>query len=156
MKMNRIIVGDTLTELKKLPDGYFDVGVTSPPYNKGERHRGWLVDNVIYDQAGDGKDEEAYQAEQVAVLDELYRVTAPGGSFFYNHTESLILSPNGHLTSHNSPSILRIQSRDDRARHRKIFNPDTFYALIRKRQGFSLNNPIDRGGGKDGTQTQML
>lgn len=85
MKMNRIIVGDTLTNLKKMPDDYFHAGVTSPPYNKGERHRGWLVDNVIYDKAGDGKDEAAYQDEQVAVLDELYRVTAPGGSFFYNH-----------------------------------------------------------------------
>lgn len=85
METNRIIIGDTLTELKKLPDNCIDMGVTSPPYNKGERHQGWLVDNVLYDKASDGKDEAEYQAEQVAVLDELYRVIRPGGSFFYNH-----------------------------------------------------------------------
>jgi DNA modification methylase len=85
METNRIIIGDTLTELKKLPADSIDMGVTSPPYNKGERHQGWLVDNVLYDKAGDGKDEDEYQAEQVAVLDELYRVIKPGGAFFYNH-----------------------------------------------------------------------
>ena len=85
METNRIIIGDTLTELKKLPADSIDMGVTSPPYNKGERHQGWLVDNVLYDKAGDGKDEDEYQAEQVAVLDELYRIIKPGGAFFYNH-----------------------------------------------------------------------
>lgn len=83
--LNTIIVGDTLTELKGLPDSFFAVGVTSPPYNKGERHKGWLVPNVVYDEASDRKDEPEYQDEQVAVLNELYRVTEPGGSFFYNH-----------------------------------------------------------------------
>jgi len=85
MTLNTIIQGDTLTELRKLPDGVFDVGVTSPPYNKGERHKGWLVRNVVYEGARDIRNEEDYQAEQIEVLDELFRVTKPGGSFFYNH-----------------------------------------------------------------------
>ena len=29
--------------------------------------------------------EEVYQEEQIKVLDEIFRVTKPGGSFFYNH-----------------------------------------------------------------------
>lgn len=82
---NTILIGDTLTILRKLPEGIFDVGVTSPPYNKGERDKGWLVDKVIYDTATDGKIEAQYQEEQIDVLNELYRVTKPGGSFFYNH-----------------------------------------------------------------------
>jgi len=82
---NTIILGDTLESLKSLPDDHFDVGVTSPPYNKGERHKGWLVKNVIYDNASDKKDENTYQEEQTAVLNELHRVIKPGGSFFYNH-----------------------------------------------------------------------
>jgi site-specific DNA-methyltransferase (adenine-specific) len=85
MITNTIIVGDALEVLKTLPDDFFDVGVTSPPYNKGERHKGWLVDKVIYDKATDRKDEPEYQAEQKEVLDELYRIIQPGGSFFYNH-----------------------------------------------------------------------
>jgi modification methylase len=84
-KPNRLVLGDTRQVLTSLPAETFDVSVTSPPYNKGERHKGWLVDNVKYDHASDRKSEEAYQAEQVAVLNQIYRVTKPGGSFFYNH-----------------------------------------------------------------------
>ena len=39
----------------------------------------------IYDTAVDRKTEAEYQAKQIAVLNELYRVTKPGGSLFYNH-----------------------------------------------------------------------
>ena len=83
--LNSIINGDTLEELKKLPSDFIDIGVTSPPYNKGEKQKGWLVKNVEYDIASDKKDENLYQNEQIQVLNELYRVIKPGGSFFYNH-----------------------------------------------------------------------
>ena len=85
MEINTIIVGDTLKTLHTIPNDFFDVGVTSPPYNKGERHKGWLVDNVLYDKVADRKDEYGYRREQKAVLNDLYRVTKPGGAFFYNH-----------------------------------------------------------------------
>jgi len=85
MTPGRLILGDALTELQKLPENSFDVGVTSPPYNKGERHKGWLVKNVVYEGVRDIKNEKEYQDEQVEVLNELYRVIKPGGSFFYNH-----------------------------------------------------------------------
>jgi len=85
MDKNTILTGDALTILRTLPDEIFDVGVTSPPYNKGERDKGWLVDKVVYDVASDSKNEAEYQQEQIEVLNELYRVTKPGGSFFYNH-----------------------------------------------------------------------
>ena len=38
--LNKIIQGDKLTILKTLPDELVDVGVTSPPYNKGENKKG--------------------------------------------------------------------------------------------------------------------
>lgn len=82
---NRIVRGDALEVLKKLPDNCMDAGVTSPPYNKKERQKGWLVKNVVYDGYRDALPEGKYQENQVAVLDELYRVIRPGGSFFYNH-----------------------------------------------------------------------
>ena len=82
---NRLILGDTLTELRKLPAGIVDVGVTSPPYNKQEKHKGWLVKNVVYDAYKDAVPEAEYQQNQVDALNEIYRITAPGGSFFYNH-----------------------------------------------------------------------
>lgn len=82
---NRLILGDTLTELRKLPDDIVDVGVTSPPYNKQEKHKGWLVKNVVYDAYKDAVPETEYQQNQVDALNEIHRITAPGGSFFYNH-----------------------------------------------------------------------
>jgi modification methylase len=83
--LNKIFLGDALTILKTLPDEIVDVGVTSPPYNKGENKKGWLVDRVKYAGATDNLPEAVYQSIQIAVLNELYRITKPGGSFFYNH-----------------------------------------------------------------------
>ncbi|MCS7028390.1 MAG: site-specific DNA-methyltransferase [Bacteroidia bacterium] len=83
--INKLICGDTLQELQKLPDNSVDMGITSPPYNKQENKKGWLVKNVKYDLASDKKNEHEYQQEQIAVLNQLYRIIKPGGSFFYNH-----------------------------------------------------------------------
>lgn len=83
--MNKLILGDTLKELKNISDNIIDIGVTSPPYNKQENKKGWLVKNVKYDIANDKVDELDYQKNQIKVLNELYRIIKPGGSFFYNH-----------------------------------------------------------------------
>lgn len=77
-----LVCGDALKELQKLQSNSVDIGVTSPPYNKQENKKGWLVKNVIYDATSDKLDEEYYQKSQIAVLDEVYRVTKEGGSFF--------------------------------------------------------------------------
>ncbi|MEK7062372.1 MAG: site-specific DNA-methyltransferase [Patescibacteria group bacterium] len=83
--INKIIQGDALETLKRFDDNFIDLGITSPPYNKGEKSKGWLVRNVKYNIANDNVPEEVYQEEQTKVLDEIFRVTKPGGSFFYNH-----------------------------------------------------------------------
>lgn len=83
--MTNLYIGDTLSILKTLPSDSVDIGVTSPPYNKQENKKGWLVSNVKYDNVSDKKDEKTYQQEQINVLNELYRIIKPGGCFFYNH-----------------------------------------------------------------------
>jgi len=83
--INKIVLGDALTVLKTLPNEIVDVGVTSPPYNKGENKKGWLVKNVKYSEATDKLPEKEYQKNQIDVLNEIFRITKPGGSFFYNH-----------------------------------------------------------------------
>jgi len=83
--LNKIICGNALTILKTLPNDIVDVGVTSPPYNKGENKKGWLVKNVKYAGVTDKLPEEEYQKNQVDVLNEAFRITKTGGSFFYNH-----------------------------------------------------------------------
>ena len=82
---NKLIQGDTFSALQKIPSGVFDVGITSPPYNKQEKNKGWLVDKVVYADYKDVLPEREYQKQQVDVLDEIYRTTKIGGSFFYNH-----------------------------------------------------------------------
>ncbi|MYG00186.1 site-specific DNA-methyltransferase [Candidatus Poribacteria bacterium] len=81
----KLIEGDTLNVLAKIDDDVVNVGITSPPYNKQEKNKGWLVTNVVYDAYKDVMPEPEYQQNQVNVLDAIYRITAPGGSFFYNH-----------------------------------------------------------------------
>lgn len=80
-----IICGDSLIELRKLESDSIDMGITSPPYNKNEKNKGWLVDSVVYDGYKDSIKEDVYQQNQIDVLNELFRVIKPGGSFFYNH-----------------------------------------------------------------------
>ena len=83
--LDGVICGDALDILRKIPDNSIDMGVTSPPYNKRENKKGWLVNKVVYKGATDNLPEEEYQRIQIDVLNELYRVIKPGGSFFYNH-----------------------------------------------------------------------
>ena len=81
--MNKIFEGDVLDVLRKLDSDSIDLGITSPPYNKG-RKGSKIVPAVIYDKFDDDLPEEIYQQQQIEVLNELYRVIKPGGSFFYN------------------------------------------------------------------------
>ncbi len=83
--LDKVICGDTLTILKQLPSNSIDMGITSPPYNKRENKKGWLVNKVIYKGATDNLAEDEYQKIQVDVLNKLYRVIKLGGSSFYNH-----------------------------------------------------------------------
>ena len=83
--INQLFLGDTLEILKKIPDNYIDLGITSPPYNKQEKHNGGLVNKVVYDVFKDKLPEEEYQQKQIEVLNEIYRTTKSGGAFFYNH-----------------------------------------------------------------------
>ena len=82
---NKLINGEVLEVLGTVPNKIVDLGVTSPPYNKQEKNKGWLVKNVVYSEYKDKLPEDKYQENQVKVLNEVYRVTKDGGSFFYNH-----------------------------------------------------------------------
>ena len=82
---NNIVLGDVYDVLKTLDENIFDMGVTSPPYNKQNNRKGVLVKDIKYSDITDNKNESEYQIEQIEILNELFRVIKPGGSFFYNH-----------------------------------------------------------------------
>ncbi len=68
-----------------MPSDSVDLGITSPPYNKKGKNKGWFVDKVVYSDYRDNMNESNYQNWQIDVLNELYRITKRGGSFSYKH-----------------------------------------------------------------------
>jgi len=87
MEINKIYQGNCLEVLKKFDDDIFDLGITSPPYNKLQAGGGKksIFGPIVYDNFDDTLPEDEYQKQQIDILNELYRTTIPGGSFFYNH-----------------------------------------------------------------------
>jgi len=79
---NTVIQGDCLEVMKEIPDGSIDMVLTSPPYNLGNTHHTGGIRHKAYD---DNMPEDEYQAWQIKVLDECYRVLKDDGSIIYNH-----------------------------------------------------------------------
>ncbi|MCA1567398.1 MAG: site-specific DNA-methyltransferase [Acidobacteria bacterium] len=76
-----IIVGDTLTELAKFPDNFFQCCVTSPPY--------WgLRDYGIEGQIGAEMSPQDYIEKLVSVFRQVRRVLAEDGTFWLNIGDS--------------------------------------------------------------------
>lgn len=85
----RLMVGDAAA--LDLPDESVDVIITSPPYNLGDEqwpmggHGREARAGIGYTGHEDALEDRAYEAWQLRVLAELYRVARPGASLFYNH-----------------------------------------------------------------------
>ena len=80
--VDKLILGDCLEELKKLPDKSVDIAITSPPYNLGNSHHTGTRRTQAY---ADDLSEHQYQESQLELLAELHRVVKENGSLFYNH-----------------------------------------------------------------------
>jgi modification methylase len=89
----RLILGDSLEELKKLESNSVDLVVTSPPYNKNywtrNRTMGTWKRVIEYDSFSDCLEPEVYVKGQKDILNELVRIIKPTGSIFYNHMDIL-------------------------------------------------------------------
>lgn len=98
-----------------LEDGSVDLIITSPPYNLG--HDDWQFGGE--DRAGrdggigyeDDRNEQEYQAWQLRVFNELYRVASDGASFFYNHkprqSDGKVIHPMDWIRDDSNPWTLR-------------------------------------------------
>ena len=80
VQINTIYNEDCLETMKRMPDNFVDLVLTSPPYNLGKGHH---TGNIRHNPYSDDLPEEVYQNQQVQVLNELHRVTKD--SLFYNH-----------------------------------------------------------------------
>lgn len=82
MENIKLIQGDCLDVMSKIPDGSIDLIVTSPPYNIGNMKSNMIKYGTY---AGNNMKENEYQAWQIEFLNECYRVLKDSGSMFYNH-----------------------------------------------------------------------
>jgi site-specific DNA-methyltransferase (adenine-specific) len=113
-----LLAGDVIEQLRTLPAGSVDLIITSPPYNLGAEQwpmggqeqapRQPRAGGIGYD---DAMSEDEYQAWQVRVFIELYRVAKDGASFFYNHKvrqrDGEIIHPMDWLRCPDNPWLLR-------------------------------------------------
>ncbi len=95
--INKIICGDSLQVMKKIPDQSVDVVVTSPPYNLNIRKtfkntQNWKgkwnnskLQSEGYDHHNDYMPEDKYISWQKEILKECYRLIKDDGCIFYNH-----------------------------------------------------------------------
>jgi len=75
--MNQIILGDCLSELKKLKDNSIDLIITSPPYDNIENAGyGMKTKDVLF--------LKLYSEFLDKFLNEIYRVMKPTGQFYFN------------------------------------------------------------------------
>ena len=68
--------------MARYPDKYFDLCITSPPYNLGDNHH---TGNNRFSPYSDNLPENEYQEKQLSFLNELYRICKDDCSVFYNH-----------------------------------------------------------------------
>ena len=82
LELNKIYQGDCLEVMKEFPDKYFDLTITSPPYNLGNTHH---TGNIRHNPYEDNLPESKYQNLQIEILNQIYRITKVNGCLFYNH-----------------------------------------------------------------------
>lgn len=74
METNKIYHEDCLVTLSKMPDGFVDMVITSPPYNVGYNQM-YGLDTTKYDTYEDKKSQDDYDLWLNNIIDELLRVT---------------------------------------------------------------------------------
>lgn len=80
--MTTITNEDNMDLMARYPDKYFDLAITSPPYNLGAKHH---TGNNSFTPYEDNMAEDDYQENQIKFLNELHRVCNDDCSVFYNH-----------------------------------------------------------------------
>ena len=91
--MQTLILGDCLSEMKKIESDSINTIITSPPYNKKGLSGGkvtlgnqvWKKFNIDYSTYDDNLSEQDYQLWMIDLLNEMKRIIKPDGSIFFNH-----------------------------------------------------------------------
>ena len=141
MTLDRIIQGDALTELKKLPDECVDCVVTSPPY--------WAC--RFYDagekEIGIEKSFEEYLARLIKIFDEMKRVLKKEGTCFVNLGDTYNGNKKGKTdlkvakhTGENSKGISKKQ--DDNLPVKSLCMIPERFAIAMSERGWIIRNKV--------------
>ena len=154
MEVNKIYHGNCLDVMATFPDNSVDLIVTSPPYNNWRNRRTqanrkdyWKRTNIVYDNYSDKEEDDAYEAGQVAVINEMVRVLKPTGTICYNHKDRIfnfqVKSPIEWILKTNA--VYRQRITWDRC-GMQAYNPVRFYRveediyiLGKQAKGFTWN-----------------
>lgn len=137
MEINKIYNGNNLEVLKSFPDNSIDLIVTSPNYNnwrnkrtQASRKEFWDRTNIVYDNCSDKETDEAYEAGQIEIINEMIRVLKPTGTICYNHKDRIfefeVKSPLEWILKSNAKYRQRITW--DRC-GMQAYNPVRFYRV---------------------------
>ena len=97
--MYKLICGDALLELKKIPDNSIDMVCTSPPY--------WCLRNYGVDgQFGLEKTPEEYVNKMVEVFREVRRVLKKEGTLWLNLGDSYATTKVGNTETRKNPNVV--------------------------------------------------
>jgi len=94
-KINSIICGDSLEELKKIKSRSIDLIITSPPYNTG----------ISYDKHDDRQDYKVYLNNMAKIFEQCYRILVKGGRIALN-SPSMIMQHTGSRVAYLSIDFL--------------------------------------------------
>ena len=96
LELNRIYNESNLETMKRMPDNFVDLIVTSPPYNLGNAKKGSFYggkskgENIEYIDHDDDMPTEEYINWQHQLFKEWMRIIKPTGAIFYNHKPRVI------------------------------------------------------------------
>lgn len=85
IELNKIYNEDCLKGMQAINDDSIDLIITSPPYNLGKIHHTGSNRFKSYCEYNDNMPEDLYQAWQLKILSECFRILKPNGSMWYNH-----------------------------------------------------------------------
>ncbi len=159
MELNKIYTGNNLEIMSGFPDNSIDLIITSPNYNNYRNKRTqagradyWKRTNIVYDNCEDKQTDEAYESEQVIIINEMLRVLKPTGTICYNHKDRIfnfqVKSPLEWIFKTNA--IYRQRITWDRC-GMQAYNPVRFYrvdediyVLGKQAKGFKWNKDSAR------------
>lgn len=135
MKTNRIITGEALAELKKLPDESIDCVMTSPPY--------WgLRDYGVEGQLGLEPDFRDFIKNLCDIFDEVKRVLKKTGTCWVNLGDTYGGTKQGNTESNKNPNTVTDSFKKSGGQEKSLVQIPSRFAIEMTDRGWILRNEI--------------